>query len=109
MNWDHARFFLAVARAGTLRSAARRLNVDQATVGRRLAALEEELGARLFLRTPSLYVLTPAGEALVESAEVIERSIAQMERRVLGLDERLTGSVRIATTDSFAPGAHPSP
>nr|WP_277998329.1 LysR family transcriptional regulator [Sphingomonas liriopis] len=102
MNWDHARFFLAVARAGTLRSAARQLKVDQATVGRRLAALEDELGARLFLRTPSLYVLTPAGEALVEPAEAIERSVAQMERRVLGLDERLTGSVRIATTDSLA-------
>ncbi|MBX5173365.1 LysR family transcriptional regulator [Rhizobium sp. NZLR1b] len=102
LNWDHARFFLAVTRAGTLRSAARQLNVDQATVGRRLAALEDELGARLFLRTPSLYVLTPAGEALVEPAEAIERSVAQMERRVLGLDERLTGSVRIATTDSLA-------
>lgn len=102
LNWDHARFFLAVVRAGTLRGAARQLNVDQATVGRRLSALEEELGARLFLRTPSLYVLTPAGEALVEPAETVERSIAQMERRVLGLDERLTGSVRIATTDSLA-------
>ncbi|EHH03600.1 LysR family transcriptional regulator [Agrobacterium tumefaciens CCNWGS0286] len=102
MNWDHARFFLSVARAGTLRSAARQLNVDQATVGRRLAALEDELGARLFLRTPSLYVLTPAGEALVDPAEAIERSVAQMERRVMGLDERLIGSVRIATTDSLA-------
>lgn len=101
MNWDNARFFLAIARAGTLRGAARLMRVDQATVGRRLAALEEELGARLFLRTPSLYVLTPAGEALVEPAEAIERSVAQMERRVMGLDERLTGSVRVATTDSL--------
>lgn len=101
MNWDNARFFLAVARAGTLRGAARQLHVDQATVGRRLASLEEELGARLFLRTPSLYVLTPAGETLVEPAEAIERSIAHMERRVMGLDERLTGSVRVATTDSL--------
>ncbi|MCC4595802.1 LysR family transcriptional regulator [Xanthomonas campestris pv. phormiicola] len=101
MNWDNARFFLAIARAGTLRGAARQLRVDQATVGRRLAALEEELGARLFLRTPSLYVLTPAGEALVEPVEAVERSVAQMERRVMGLDERLTGSVRVATTDSL--------
>jgi len=101
MNWDNARFFLEIARAGTLRGAARRMRVDQATVGRRLAALEEELGARLFLRTPSLYVLTPAGEALVEPAEAIERSVAQMERRVMGIDERLIGSVRVATTDSL--------
>ncbi|MHC2791479.1 DNA-binding transcriptional LysR family regulator [Mesorhizobium jarvisii] len=101
MNWDNARFFLEIARAGTLRAAARKMRVDQATVGRRLAALEDELGARLFLRTPSLYVLTPAGEALVEPAEVIERSVAQMERRVMGIDERLIGTVRVATTDSL--------
>ncbi|KLD76680.1 LysR family transcriptional regulator [Xanthomonas hyacinthi] len=101
MNWDNARFFLAIARAGTLRGAARHLKVDQATVGRRLAALEDELGARLFLRTPSLYVLTPAGEALIEPAEAIERSVAQIERRVMGLDERLVGSIRVATTDSL--------
>ena len=101
MNWDNARFFLAIARAGTLRGAARQMRADQATVGRRLAALEEELKARLFLRTPSFYVLTPAGEALVEPAEAIERSVAQMERRVMRLDERLIGSVRVATTDSL--------
>ena len=65
IHWDNARFFLAVARAGTLRGAAARLSVDQATVGRRIAALEAALSARLFLRMPSLYVLTSAGEALV--------------------------------------------
>lgn len=101
INWDNARFFLAIARSGTLRSSARYLKVDQATVGRRLATLEDELGARLFLRTPSLYVLTPAGEALIEPAEAIERCIARIERRVMGLDERLVGSVRVATTDSL--------
>lgn len=100
-NWDNARFFLTVARAGTLRGAARQLKVDQATVSRRVAALEDELGARLFLRTPSLYVLTPAGEALIEPAETIEQSMAQIERRVMGLDERLAGSIRVATTDSL--------
>lgn len=61
MNWDNARFFLAVARTGTLRGAAQRLCVDQATVGRRIAGLEEELSAKLFLRTSTALVLTPAG------------------------------------------------
>jgi len=44
MNWDDARFFLALARCGTLRKAAGQLLVDQATVGRRITALEETLG-----------------------------------------------------------------
>ncbi|CAB3746785.1 LysR family transcriptional regulator [Burkholderia puraquae] len=101
MNWDNARYFLALARTGTLRAAAARLNVDQATVGRRIAALEDELAARLFLRTPTLYVLTTAGEALLEPAETMEHASLTIERRVMGLDDQLCGSVRIATTDTL--------
>ncbi|PCE23500.1 LysR family transcriptional regulator [Paraburkholderia acidicola] len=102
MNWDNARYFLAVARAGTLRGAAARLSVDQATVGRRIAALEEALAAKLFLRTPTLYVLTPAGEALQGPAESMEQAALQIERRVAGLDDQLSGTIRVATTDSLA-------
>lgn len=101
IHWDNARFFLAVARAGTLRGAAARLSVDQATVGRRIAALEAALSARLFLRTPSLYVLTSAGEALVAPAEAMEQAALAMERRVAGMDEALSGTIRVATTDSL--------
>lgn len=101
IHWDNARFFLAVARTGTLRGAAARLSVDQATVGRRIAALEDALSARLFLRTPSLYVLTSAGEALVAPAEAMEQAAVAMERRVAGMDEALCGTLRVATTDSL--------
>ena len=69
MNWDDARVFLAVEREKTLRGAARTLNLDQATVGRRIAALEHALRATLFLRTSEGYVLTAAGEAALRSAE----------------------------------------
>ncbi|MBH1996798.1 MAG: LysR family transcriptional regulator, partial [Burkholderiales bacterium] len=44
MDWDNARIFLAIGRAGTLRGAAALLGIDQATCGRRLAALESSLG-----------------------------------------------------------------
>lgn len=100
-NWDNARFFLAVARTGTLRGAAAQLLVDQATVGRRIAALEDALAARLFLRTPAMYVLTPAGEALIAPAEAMEQAALQIERRVAGLDDQLCGTIRVATTDSL--------
>ena len=62
MDWDNARIFLAIHRAGTLRGAAAQLDIDQATVGRRLAAMESSLNAKLFLRTPGGYVATPAGD-----------------------------------------------
>ncbi|WP_341319562.1 LysR family transcriptional regulator [Paraburkholderia sp. IMGN_8] len=101
MNWDNARFFLAVARAGTLRGASLRLDVDQATVGRRIAALEEALSATLFLRRPAMYVLTRAGEALLGPAESMEQAALSIERRIAGLDDQLAGTIRVATTDSL--------
>ncbi|WP_429363035.1 LysR family transcriptional regulator, partial [Paraburkholderia sp. GAS32] len=101
MNWDNARFFLAVARTGTLRGAAAQLDVDQATVGRRIAALEETLSTTLFLRTPALFVLTPAGEALLGAAETMEQAALSIERRIAGLDDQLAGTIRVATTDSL--------
>jgi DNA-binding transcriptional LysR family regulator len=102
MNWDDTRVFLALCRTATLRGAARVLAVDQATVGRRLGALERALGTTLFLRTSDGYVLTVAGEAAFRAAEKMEQSALELQRQILGLDERLTGEVRITSTDSLA-------
>ncbi|CAD0265697.1 LysR family transcriptional regulator [Pseudomonas veronii] len=102
MNWDDARVFLAVCRESTLRGAARVLGVDQATVGRRINALEKSLSATLFLRTSEGYALTAVGEAALRSVEKMERSALELERQIQGLDERLTGTVRVSTTDSLA-------
>lgn len=102
MDWDNARIFLAIHRAGTLRGAAERLQIDQATVGRRLAALEQSLGARLFLRTPSGYVPTPAGELAATAATQMEQGAEQLQRQMQGIDERLCGVVRLAATDLSA-------
>jgi DNA-binding transcriptional LysR family regulator len=102
MNWDDARVFLAVCRESTLRGAARMLGVDQATVGRRIAALEKSLSATLFLRTSEGYALTAVGEAALHCVEKMEHSALELERRIQGLDDRLTGLVRVSTTDSLA-------
>lgn len=102
MNWDDARVFLAVCRESTLRGAARVLGVDQATVGRRIGALEKSLNATLFLRTSEGYALTAVGEAALRSVEKMEHSALELERQIQGLDDRLTGLVRVSTTDSMA-------
>lgn len=102
MNWDDARVFLAVCRESTLRGAARVLGVDQATVGRRVSALEKTLNATLFLRTSEGYALTAVGEAALQAAEKMEHSALELQRRIQGLDDRLTGTVRVSTTDSMA-------
>lgn len=102
MDWDNTRIFLGIYRAGTLRGAAAQLGIDQATAGRRLAALEAALNAKLFLRTPSGYVPTPAGEAAARSAEKMEQAAHQLQREMQGTDNRLAGVVRVATTDTMA-------
>ena len=102
-DWDDARYFLAIHRTGTLSSAARRLAVNQSTVGRRLETLEEELGARLFLRTRDGYSISPAGEQLLPRAERMEEEANAIARELVGHQERLTGSVRITTGDAFGP------
>lgn len=102
MNWDDTRIFLAVCRQATLRGAGRLLGVDQATVGRRINALEKDLGTTLFLRTSEGYVLTAPGEAAYASAQLMEGAALELQRQIQGLDNRLSGEVRITTTDSLA-------
>lgn len=102
MNWDDTRIFLAVQRERTLRRAARTLDLDQATVGRRIAALELALGAKLFLRASDGYALTSAGETALKSAEKMEQFANDLVRQSQGVDNRLAGEVRVTTTDSIA-------
>jgi DNA-binding transcriptional LysR family regulator len=102
MDWDNARIFLAIHRAGTLRGAAAQLDIDQATVGRRLAAMEKSLNARLFLRTPGGYVATPAGDLAASAAEQMETAADRLQREMQGIDNRLSGTIRVATSDTMA-------
>jgi DNA-binding transcriptional LysR family regulator len=102
LDWDDLRVFLGVARERTLSGAARKLRVDQSTVGRRLAALEAAAGARLFERTPVGYALTAAAEEVLASVQQIEAVALTVERKLLGQDTRVEGRVKLATSDSLA-------
>ena len=102
VDWEDLRYFLAVARSGSLTDAARELCVSYSTVSRRLATLEEGLGTRLFDRLASGYQLTGAGAEMLESARRMEAEFAALSRRVQGRDARLAGRLRVATTDALA-------
>jgi DNA-binding transcriptional LysR family regulator len=60
IDWDDVRYFLAVARGGSVRAAAEGLGVNHSTVLRRIAELEARLGAHMFQKLPSGYRLTDA-------------------------------------------------
>jgi DNA-binding transcriptional LysR family regulator len=102
LDWNDFRYFLAIARAGTLAGAARELGVEHTTVGRRLAALEAALGARLFLRGPDGLVATSAGREVLPLAEQIAAGVEAIERRVSGDDGRIEGLVRLSTSEALS-------
>jgi DNA-binding transcriptional LysR family regulator len=102
MDWDALRVFLAVARAGRLSAAARRLNVEHTTVSRRLAQLEAELGVPLFYRTVSGHLLTAHGQNLLPSAEAMESAAVSAASRAREGSATLAGRVRLALAPEFA-------
>ena len=100
-NWDDFRYFLAVARTGTLSAAAERLGTEHTTVSRHIQSLENELNSRLFHKSNVGYVLTPAGQRVLETAEAIESAFVT-SKGIAGEGERpLEGIVRIGAPDAF--------
>ena len=78
------------------------LKIDAATVGRRIARLEEAIAARLFTRSPQGYALTDAGERLLAHAVRAEQAVIAATDEVRGEAGRLTGQVRIGAPDGVA-------
>ena len=101
-NWDDMRIFLAVGRGDSLSSAGRVLRMDPATVGRRVARLEEALGQTLFAKSPQGYALTEAGTRLLRHAEEAEQALGLGAQAVRGAGEGMSGQIRIGAPDGCA-------
>lgn len=101
-SWDDLKYFIAFARAGSLSGAAKALRVNQSTVQRRLAALEESLSHQLVARRLGRYALTDVGRALWRSAERVDDAIADFQRNLAATDRGLSGRVRVTMTAMLA-------
>jgi DNA-binding transcriptional LysR family regulator len=101
MDWDHLRVFLAVARAGQVSAAARRLGLNHGTVSRRLDALEADLGTLLFERRPTGTTITQAGERLLPAAERVESEVVNATASLSVEAGRVSGTVRIGAPDGL--------
>ncbi|TCO79714.1 LysR family transcriptional regulator [Plasticicumulans lactativorans] len=101
IDWDDYRYFLATAETGSLSAAARALDTNQPTVGRRIAALESRLGVRLYQRHARGMVLTEAGERLLQAVAPMGEAAHAASRAVTGDDTSLAGSVRVSTPESL--------
>ena len=100
MQWDDARIFLAIARAGSLSGASAALGLGVATVSRRLDRLESALAMPLFSRHQSGYRLTADGQALLAPAETLEQA-AQALGDAAHSQAQVAGVVRLATAENL--------
>ncbi|MDA8092490.1 MAG: LysR family transcriptional regulator [Betaproteobacteria bacterium] len=95
LHWDDIRYFGVLARVGSLSGAARTLGVEHSTVARRVEALEQALGIRLFDRLPKAWVLTAEGETLATQAGRLDDEAQAFSRAAFGVSS-LQGSVRLS-------------
>ena len=103
MELRHLRCFLIVAEELHFARAAERLHIDQSPLSRTIKELEEELGARLFLRTTRSTQLTRAGRQLQEHVPRIFTALDQARDGVKSATNGFLGQLRIALSDGVTP------
>lgn len=97
MELYQLRTFAAVAETGQLTRAAERVHLSQPAVSAQIKALEDELGVRLFERTPGGMVLTHAGRELFRHAERVLAAAEGLQRAARTLKGEIAGHLRIGT------------
>lgn len=102
MNWDDLKYFLAVARHGSVRAAAKSLDVNHATVSRRIRQFEEQLGYRLFERSGNGYQKTMLANEIYSEAVHLEERLNTISRKVAGKNKEFSGDIRITLPESIA-------
>jgi DNA-binding transcriptional LysR family regulator len=101
LDWEDLRYFVALARHGTLSATARNLHVNHATVARRITRLENRLGRSLFDRRADGYALTAEGTGVLDEARAMDEAALSVLRR-LDAGTGLSGLIRLAAGRVFA-------
>ena len=96
MNWDDLKVLLALSREGSTRKAASTMGVSNTTVMRRLESLEDQIGGKLFDRTPDGYTPPALADQLLPTAKIVEQTLGEAERQVSGKDSELSGRVKLS-------------
>lgn len=101
-DWNHVRAFLATVEEGSLTAAARALGLTQPTLGRQVAALEEELGVVLFERVGRSMKPTPSGLELLDHVRSMRDAANRISLTASGQSQTIEGTVRITASDIFS-------
>ena len=98
-DWTLVRSFLAVMEHGSLLAAARALGISQPTLGRHMAALEQQIGATLFERTGRALVPTALAQRLAEQGRGLEAAANAFALSAMGTQAQRGGTVRITASE----------
>src|SRR5258708_40272499 len=98
MEIRQLRAFLAIAELGTFTAGALRVHVTQAAISMQIRQLENELGAKLFIRAPRRVMLTEAGEQLLQRARQILRDHDAAVDEIAELAGATPGRLRVRQT-----------
>lgn len=101
-DWNRARAFLVTAEEGSFSAAARALGQAQPTLGRQVAALEDELGVTLFERLGQRLELTATGAELVEQVRHMNEAAVRLSLIAAGQSQHVDGVVRVAASQAVS-------
>ncbi|MGB3471489.1 MAG: LysR family transcriptional regulator [Erythrobacter sp.] len=107
-DWNHVRAFLATAEEGSFSAAAKVLQSTQPTIGRQIAALEEDLGITLVERSGRGLLLTSAGEELLEYVRAMGDAVTKISMVAEGQAADVEGSVTVTATDLMSTAVLPN-
>jgi DNA-binding transcriptional LysR family regulator len=101
--------FIAVAESGSFSRAAERIFLTQPAISKRIAALEQDIGARLFDRVGRKIHLTPAGEALLLRTRAVLSELEDIKRDITNLSGTIAGELSVATSHHIGLHRLPGP
>lgn len=102
LDWNQMRALLATVETGSLSAAAKRLGLTQPTLGRQVAALEEQLGLAIFERIGRRLVLTEAGQQLLGHLRDMGAAAEKIALTATSQSQAIEGVVRITAADIYA-------
>ena len=101
-DWNQVRAFLATMEEGSLSAAARALNLTQPTLGRQVAALEDQLGVTLFERSGRNLTPTPAAYEIGEHVRAMGEAAARFSLAATGQSQSIEGIVKVSATEMYS-------
>lgn len=107
-DWNQARALLATVEEGSLSAAARVLNLTQPTLGRQVAALEEELGVVLFERSGRQLLPTPVAREIADHVRRMGDAATAISLSATGQSQSVEGVVRVSATEMYGAKVLPS-